>query len=188
MASPERISGEIWMRWRVRAGYPVALACWLLARPTAESLLVGAGLAGLGLLLRGAAAGYLRKGERLATSGPYAFTRNPLYLGSALLAAGFAVASHSWIAAAILAAYFALFYSAVMRREEQELRVRYGATFDDYAARVPLFWPRWTSTTKSSIAGGTAFSWAVYRRNREYQALLGFLAGLALLWLEYLRG
>ena len=169
-------------RWRVRLGYPLALACLWLARPTPGRLALGAGIAGAGLVLRGAAAGHLRKHEQLTTSGPYAYTRNPLYLGSALLAVGFLVACGSWIVTALLTAYFALFYPAVMRREEQELRARYGSAFDDYAARVPLFWPRLTFGG-TSRAPGERFSWALYRRNREYQAALGFLGAIALLWL-----
>jgi len=177
--------GEFWMRWRVRLGYPLALACFLLARPTRVSLAIGAGIGGLGLVLRADAAGHLRKHEQLATSGPYAYTRNPLYLGSALLAAGFLVASRSWIAAAMLVPYFVLFYLAVMRREEQELRALYGSALDDYAARVPLFWPRLISAG----ASGVRFSWALYGRNREYQAALGYLVGVALFWLKmYWRG
>jgi protein-S-isoprenylcysteine O-methyltransferase Ste14 len=174
--------GELWMRWRVRVGYPVALVYVLLARPAALSLAAGGAIAILGLLVRALAAGHLRKHEALAVTGPYAFTRNPLYFGSALLAAGFLVVGRSWVAAAIVAAYFVLFYAAVMRREAQELRARYGTTFDDYAARVPLFWPRLIPAASPRAA----FSWELYRRNREYQAALGALAGLLLLWAKML--
>ena len=185
MAAP----GELWTRWRVRLGYPVALVCFLLARPAPARLAAGACIAAAGLVLRGAAAGHLRKHKQLATAGPYASTRNPLYLGSALLGAGFLVASGSWIAAAILIVYFVLFYGAVMRREEQELRARYGAAFDDYAARVPLFWP-WRGPQRTrGETGDTQFSWSLYWRNREYEAALGWLVGVGLLWLKmYWRG
>jgi protein-S-isoprenylcysteine O-methyltransferase Ste14 len=174
-------AGEFLTRRRALVGRLLALVCLWLAQPVPRWLVIGAGIAGAGLLLRGAAAGYLHKHEQLATSGPYAYTRNPLYLGSALAAAGFLVACRSWVAAAILTAYFALFYPAVIHREEQELRSLYGAAFDCYAARVPLFWPLLAA---GGAAGGQRFSWAVYRRNREYQAALGFLAGVALLWLR----
>ncbi len=173
------LPGEIWMRWRVRAGYPVGAVCLLLAHPTPKSIALGAGIGALGLAIRGAAAGHLRKGEKLATAGPYAHTRNPLYLGSLLLAVGFAVGTRSWIAVALLVAYFALFYGGVMRREEKELRTQYGPAFDEYAAHVPLLRPRltpWKAATES-------FSWATYRRNHEYEAALGFLGGIGLLWL-----
>ncbi len=186
MINVPRVSSEIWVRWRVRLGYPVALISFVLARPTPSSLTIGTAIAALGLLVRGTAAGHLCKGERLAIWGPYAYTRNPLDLGSALLAAGFIVASHSWSATAIVLGYFALFYPAVMRREEQELRRSYGAAFDDYAACVPRFWPRLTRAGSSGGATGPGvrFSWECYSRNREYESLLGSLAGIALLWLR----
>ncbi len=173
-------AGVFWSRWRVRAGYPLAAIYFWLAAPTRISLVAGALVAAGGLVVRGAAAGHLRKHEALATSGPYAWTRNPLYFGSALLAAGFAIAGHSWPAAALLAGYFLLFYPAVMRREEEELRAHYGRAFEEYAARVPLFWPR----ILRAATNPARFSWAQYRRNREYQALLGFLASLLLLWMR----
>ncbi len=169
--------GAVLARWRVRMSYPVALACLLPAHPTPASLVTGAAVAGMGLVVRGAAAGHVRKGQQLATSGPYGFTRNPLYFGSMLVAAGFLIAAHSWIATAGVAAYFAVFYPPVMRGEEQELRGAYGAEFEDYAARVPGFWPRWTR----GVPRGQPFSWAVYRQNREYEAVLGYLLGIALL-------
>jgi hypothetical protein len=156
-----------------------------MAQPTPLTLAVGAAVAAVGLLIRGIAAGYLRKHEQLATAGPYAWTRNPLYLGSAVLAAGFLVAAASWIAAALAAAYFAVFYPAVMRREEEELRARYGAPFVDYARRVPLFWPRPPAPQAANTASD--FSWEQYRKNREYQALIGsaicfFLLAFRMMW------
>ncbi len=187
MMPAERSSSDLWVRWRVPVSYPVALACFWFAQPTARSLALGAAIAVVGLALRAAAAGHLRKGERVATSGPYAYTRNPLYLGSALLAAGFLVASHSWIATAILGAYFAAFYPIVMRREERELGARYGRVFEDYATRVPGFWPRLRPAAPAE-GNATHFSWAIYRRNREYQAAIGYLLAIVLLRvLLYLR-
>jgi protein-S-isoprenylcysteine O-methyltransferase Ste14 len=143
------------------------------------------GFALVGLLLRGYAAGHLRKHKQLATSGPYAFTRNPLYFGSMLFAAGFSVASHSWISAALLAAYLAVFYPAVIRREQVELETLYGAAFVEYASRVPAFWPRLTPAT----SGGEHFSWAQYRQNREYEAAIGLAVAMLILWsIMILRG
>ncbi len=174
------VSSDVAMRWRVRLGYPLALACFLLAQPTLAALAAGGAIGLIGLALRAAAAGHLRKFEELATSGPYAWTRNPLYFGSALLAAGFVVAGRSWPAALLTFVYFAALYPAVMRREEEELRVRYGTEFADYAARVPLFWPRWPRGTRP----GVRFSPELYRRNREHQAAIGFLAVIILLVLK----
>jgi protein-S-isoprenylcysteine O-methyltransferase Ste14 len=167
-----------WARWRVRLGYPLAIAFAWLADPTLQSLIWGAVVALLGLLLRASAAGHLYKHQRLATSGPYRFTRNPLYLGSALLALGLLLAGRSWIAAALVAAYFAVFYSGVMRTEEAELRAQYGADFDAYAARVPLFLPSF----RAPLPAGERFRGKQYASNREYQAALGFALALALLY------
>jgi protein-S-isoprenylcysteine O-methyltransferase Ste14 len=181
---------NFWMRWRVRVGYPVAVLFWLLAAPTPRSILLGAAIAAIGLFIRAAASGYLRKYEELCTTGPYARTRNPLYFGSAILAAGFCVAGHSWIAGALVALYFGLFYYAVMRNEESDLRARYGTAFDAYAARVPLFFPLLIASSQRAATGPSVsatekvFSWPQYRRNREYQALLGTLAGIAIMVLR----
>lgn len=175
-------SGEGFTRWRVRVGYLLALVVFWLARPTVRSIAWGAAVGAVGLLLRGLAAGYLQKHAALTSTGPYAYTRNPLYLGSAILAAGFAVACDSWPAAALIAAYFGVFYIAVMRREEHELRQQYGATFEQYAARVPPFFPVWKKTTESK-ARRWGFSWQHYVRNREYQAAIGLVLVLGLLFL-----
>jgi protein-S-isoprenylcysteine O-methyltransferase Ste14 len=106
-------------RWRVRLGYPLAVVILVLARPTPRSILAGGLVGTIGLLVRTLAAGYLRKQQVLTVTGPYAYTRNPLYFGSAILALGAAIATRSWISAALLCGYFALFYPMVMRREEQ---------------------------------------------------------------------
>jgi len=169
---------NFWIRWRVRVGYPVGIAAFWFARPRAEWLLCGACVAVLGLLLRGYAAGHLRKHKQLATSGPYAFTRNPLYLGSVLLAAGFAVASRSWTSAVLLAAYLAIFYPTVIRREQDELKKLYGEAFSQYAARVPAFWPR----LSPAMWPAGSFSWGLYRQNREYEAAIGLAVAMAILW------
>jgi protein-S-isoprenylcysteine O-methyltransferase Ste14 len=155
----------------------VGIAAFWFARPEWKWLACGVGVALVGLLLRGYAAGHLRKHKKLATSGPYAFTRNPLYLGSVLFAAGFSVASHSRISAALLAAYLAVFYPVVIRREQAELETLYGAAFREYAARVPAFWPRLTPAT----SGGEKFSWAQYMKNREYEAALGLAVAMLIL-------
>lgn len=150
-----------------------------LARPEWRFLFLG--LIGIvpGLLLRAAASGYVRKNEALATAGPYAYTRNPLYLGSLLMAVGFAIAARSWwIAAALLLMYFAI-YLPVIRGEEEFLRQRF-PQFEDYARRVPRILPRLNGLNASAGAG--AFSWELYLKHREWHAALGaaaVLAGLA---------
>jgi protein-S-isoprenylcysteine O-methyltransferase Ste14 len=177
-------AGDFAMRWRVRLGYPVALIYLAFARPQVISIFAGAAIALAGLWVRAAAAGHLHKHEQLATGGPYAFTRNPLYFGSAHIAAGFLIAGRfwldgAWIAAAVVASYFGYFYRAVMRREEEELRARYAGAFEDYAARVPLFLPR---LSRAGAPPGK-FSREQYWKNREYQAALGVLAGIGALCL-----
>jgi protein-S-isoprenylcysteine O-methyltransferase Ste14 len=129
----------------------------------------------MGLALRAWAAGHLAKNQRLATSGPYAFTRNPLYLGTLLTALGLAAAGHSAGLAILFTTLFALVYLPAIELEEQHLTAilaGYGA----YAARVPLLLPRWPENL-----GPDGFSFALYRKNREYQAMLGWLIGAA--WL-----
>jgi protein-S-isoprenylcysteine O-methyltransferase Ste14 len=172
------------VRWRVRLGYPLAIAVLILARPTPQSIVIGALVGALGLGLRAYAAGYLHKKEQLTVAGPYAHTRNPLYLGSAILALGAALATRSVFSVAILLAYFAIVYSVVMRREEGELRHFHGTAFDAYAQAVPLFFPRFTpahlgGATTPAKAG--SFSAAQYKKNHEWQAAVGFLLLLAFL-------
>lgn len=176
------------MRWRVALGYPLAVIYWVLARPTPHSIVYGGLIAAFGLIIRALAAGHLVKYQELATSGPFAATRNPLYFGSALLAMGFGFAGRSWIAGGLIAVYFAVVYSAVIRNEEEELRARFGAVFDEYAARVPIFFPRPPHPHHGPPEPGKPeaqpFSWERYLRNREYQALIGTVLALGAVWLR----
>lgn len=177
-------TGDFFARWRVRLGYILTVVLLVLARPTPRFILIG-GVAGLaGLMIRAYAAGFLQKQEILTTTGPYAHTRNPLYFGSSFLALGAAIAMHSWIDGAVLAIYFWLVYSFVMRREEGELRRQHPTAFDAYAASVPLFFPRLARQSRPGAANGR-FSWAQYKKNHEYEAAFGFLLlliALAVIW------
>lgn len=173
-------AGSFFVRWRVRLGYPLAILVLWLARPTPRSILAAIPFGLIGLFVRARAAGHLRKQEVLTMTGPYAYTRNPLYFGSAILTLAAAIATYSWISAAVSCFYFALFYSFVMRREEAELRQHHGAAFDDYARAVPLFLPR---LTPAKVAAGSrgSFSFAQYKKNREYRAAIGFVCLLGVL-------
>jgi protein-S-isoprenylcysteine O-methyltransferase Ste14 len=178
---------KFWMRWRVRLGYPLAVFYLLLASPAPHWIVIGAVVAAFGLLIRAIAAGHLRKDRELATTGPYARTRNPLYLGSAFLAAGFAIAGHNWWAGSLVIIYFAVFYYAVMKNEESDLHIRFGAAFDLYAQNVPLFLPSLIGTgyvLPPASAAEKQFSWPQYARNREYRALIGTVAAFAFVWLR----
>lgn len=168
-----------WVRWRVPTGYFVAAICFYLARPSVHSLIAGCLVAVFGLAVRAFAAGYLRKNTVLATSGPYARTRNPLYFGSVFLAAGFAIASRSWIVTILLGVYFSLFYTMTMLRESETLAALYGEAYAEYASRVPLFFP----SVRAAGGGNGTFSWSQYLRNREYRATTGAAGAMALLWL-----
>lgn len=176
MSSP----GAFFARWRVRLGYPLAILVLCFSRPNLRSILAAIPLGLLGLLIRASAAGHLHKQEVLTMTGPYAYTRNPLYFGSAILTLAAAVASFSRISAAILCFYFALFYFFVMRREEGELRQHHGASFEEYARAVPLFFPRPLPAKVAPGVGGS-FSFAQYKRNREYRAAIGFVFLLGIL-------
>lgn len=164
-------------RLRVPGGFLLVAAFAWLAAPTPASLAVGLPVAVAGLLLRAWAAGHLAKNERLAVSGPYAWCRNPLYVGTLVVAAGLAVAARRPLLAALFAAVFALVYLPAIELEEQHLRKLF-PEYADYAARVPWLLPR-----PPRQRSPEEFRWALYRRNGEYNALLGFLAGAA--WLAW---
>lgn len=158
---------DLWQR----APRPAALA-WSLA------------LVLPGLWLRGYASGYVKKNQELATTGPYAHTRNPLYLGSMLIAAGFAVALLSWPVALVLAVGFAVIYIPVIASEERFLRATF-ADFDEYCRRVPRLIPRVTPAGGKGAEGSGGFSLELYLKHREYNALLG--AALLYLSLVFFR-
>ena len=163
-------------RYRVPVGWLVGLAVVALARPTPGWLLVGLPLACAGEALRLWASGHIEKTKRLATGGPYAHSRNPLYVGSLVIALGVAVAGASpWVVLAV-AAYFLAFYPTVMREEAAFLAQKFTDDYAAWAAAVPLFWPR------LAPAGPRAsrFDWARVRTNREWRtaAALPLLAAV----------
>ncbi|HEV2493050.1 MAG TPA: isoprenylcysteine carboxylmethyltransferase family protein [Terriglobia bacterium] len=170
-------------RLRVPLGFALGVAYLVLAQPTLRLLGIGAAIALAGLVARGWAAGCLDKNQRLATGGPYAYTRNPLYLGSLLLGLGFAVAGGSWALGIAFLALFLLVYWPVMRREEDFLRQTFGEVYDRYAVAVPFLFPVRSKAAPTAEEGG-GFQWARYKRNREYQAALGYVAGVVLLVLK----
>lgn len=167
-------------RIRVPMGFAFAAFYLWIARPTAFSLLWSLLLVLPGLWLRGYAAGYVKKNAELTMTGPYGHTRNPLYLGSMLIAFGFAAASMSLWVVLVLAVLFAMIYVPVIGSEEAFLRANF-AGFTDYAARVPRFLPRLRGASGSGTGG---FSAALYRKHREYNALMGAAAIYAALILR----
>jgi protein-S-isoprenylcysteine O-methyltransferase Ste14 len=161
---------------RVAAGWLLGILMVVLARPDGRSISVGLAIAAVGELIRLWASGHIEKTERLATGGPYAHTRNPLYLGSALLAVGFAVAAASvWVVLAVVV-YFAAFYPAVVAEESRFLSHKFGPDYDAWARAVPAFLPRLRPAGPRS----SHFDWKRVAKNREWRTVLALpLIGLA---------
>jgi protein-S-isoprenylcysteine O-methyltransferase Ste14 len=166
-------------RIRVPLGFLFAVVYVWLAHPTRTSLIAGALVLLPGLILRALASGHVQKDKLLTTSGPYAYTRNPLYLGSLLLAAGFAIAARSWWIVAIMLLMFAVIYIPVIAGEERYLRQTF-PDYDDYARHVPRMLPRLTPYG----SGQSAYSSARYWKHREYQASIGCAVVLAILLIK----
>ncbi len=162
-------------RVRVPLGFAFAVAYFWLAKPSVRSLIIGVAIAILGVVLRALASGHVRKNEELTTTGPYAYTRNPLYLGSLIIAAGFVLAARSWWIALVALVFFMIVYVPVILSEEAYLRQKFPA-FDQYAKTVPRLLPRLRATGENG-----SFSWNLYCQHREYNAILGLLAMTAAL-------
>jgi protein-S-isoprenylcysteine O-methyltransferase Ste14 len=165
---------KIARRIRVPLGFVVAGVFLWLAQPTWKTMLLSLLLVVPGVWLRAYAAGYVRKNAELTRTGPYAYTRNPLYLGSMMIAFGFAVAAASWTLLVVLAVLFAAIYLPTIRSEELYLREHF-AGFDEYAAKVPRLLPRLTAAEfpANENASGGRFSGTQWRHHREYNALMG---------------
>ena len=177
--------GTLLQRFRVPLGFLFAAVFLIFAAPEPLTLLVGGIIALIGIAIRAWASGHIRKNRELAVSGPYAYTRNPLYLGSIILGLGFTIASGVWWLALLFVALFLGIYLPVMRVESQELTHIFGDEYRDYARRVPLFFPR-PSDGKNS---DTQFDFQLYLKYREYRAAIGLIFALAVLAVKafYLR-
>ena len=171
-------------RIRVPAGFLLGAIYLTFAQPTWERVLAGAAVAFAGILLRAISAGYLQKNQKLATSGPYRYTRNPLYLGSLLAGVGFSIAGGRWWFFLLLGILEAGVYWPVIRQEEAHLRKLFSHEFEVYSRSVPVLFPHLFSSRKLQ-APRECFRWNLYRRNREYQA---FLAYIAILFFLFMKG
>jgi protein-S-isoprenylcysteine O-methyltransferase Ste14 len=167
---------EILSRVRVRTGSLAAAAVVLLASPNWTSIIVGASISVLGLAVRTWASGHLRKEKKLAVSGPYRYSRNPLYLGNFILGAGIAAGSRSWWILGLFIFYFAVFYPPIICQEKERMRELFPEQYEEYGKKVPLFFP---SPRRRNHASWEKFSWALYKQNRECRALFATVA----LWL-----
>jgi protein-S-isoprenylcysteine O-methyltransferase Ste14 len=161
--------GAIAQKIRVPAGTLLGLVFLMLLHPSRRSLLIGGIVAGLGALIRIWAAGYIEKGRALAQDGPYALTRNPLYLGSFFMALGVLLGGQGYWLLLPFGIFFVSLYYPVMKREEQELLQGYGEQFLEYARRVPMFFPSFNA----AAARSSSFLWSRVIRNREHRTLVG---------------
>jgi protein-S-isoprenylcysteine O-methyltransferase Ste14 len=155
-------------RWRVFLGFVFAAVVVWLATPTSRSLIAGAAIAIMGESIRIWAAGHLEKSNEVTQSGPYRYTRHPLYLGSSMIGLGMAVVSNDVIVAAIVVTYLVLTLTAAMRSEEAHLREKFGDAYDAYAE-------------KRAAKVERSFSWQRAIHNREHHTIAGLVAGLLLL-------
>lgn len=169
---------------RTKSAWLIVVPYFLLASPSRPTLSLGMLISAAGLLLRGWSAGTIRKGEALTTSGPYAFVRNPLYVGSLLIGAGLAVAGGTWLWLVLFLGFFTVVYGPTVAMEAERLTEQFGQRYVDYSAAVPAFIPRLTPFRGAEPTTSAAFAWSQYERNREWEALLGVAAAYAALALK----
>lgn len=174
------VNKRILQRIRVPLGFLFGIVFLIFAKPNATVLIIGGAVAIVGILIRAWASGHIRKNQNLAVSGPYAFTRNPLYLGSFVLGVGFTIAAGVWWLGIAFAVLFLGIYLPVMRVEAVDLTKLFGAEYEEYARRVPLFFPRPTTYQGSAAR----FDMSLYMRYREYRAALGLIFALLVLTLK----
>ena len=176
-------------RLRLPLGFAIA-ALYLYLTPTPSTtpltLAVGAGIALVGVLIRGWASGHIMKNDRLATTGPYAHTRNPLYFGSFLIGAGFAIAAH-WSLLLLVVAFWALIYAPTMERERANIRGRFPDAYAEYERNVPAFIPRPRAWRSAAAPERAPFDLALYMKHGEWKAALGYLAVVVWIAVRLLR-
>jgi protein-S-isoprenylcysteine O-methyltransferase Ste14 len=176
-------TGSTWVqRLRVPLGFLFAAVFIIFSRPTTITILIGAIVAFCGLMVRAWASGHIRKNAVLGVSGPYAYTRNPLYLGSFLLGIGFTIASGRPILWMLFVGLFLGIYWPVMRLEESHLKKLFGEEYLRYAAQVPLFFPSLKSFKSDGVS--SSFDSSLYMRYREYRAALGALLAIGILMVK----
>ena len=164
---------------RIVTSMVLAAGLWFLARPALPSILAGFPLILVGEGIRTWASGQIEKNKRLAREGPYALTRNPLYLGHFFLGLGFCVMAGRWLVSVIFLPTFAFIYSATIRAEEETLQKLFGREFEAYRSSVPRFFPRF----RSGPTGGR-FRWDLVRKHREFNTWIGIGAGVTVLLLK----
>jgi protein-S-isoprenylcysteine O-methyltransferase Ste14 len=173
---PERGLMRILYKWRVRISLLFIILAVVLAKPLICSILIGVGLTIIGLTIRTWACGHLEKEKQLTTSGPYRYTRNPLYFGNLLIGFGVVIGAQSWWVLGSAFVVFAIFYPAIILSEKRKMEELFPLEYPEYERLVPLFFPSYFSTWPRQ---NTRFRWDRYKNNREFRAIIGS----ALLWL-----
>lgn len=163
---------KLLQKFRVPLGFVFAAVFLIFAKPTPLLIAIGISIAFVGLIIRAWSSGHIRKNQDLAVSGPYKYTRNPLYVGSILLGLGFMISSGVWWLVLLFIILFSGIYFPVMSVESDELTAIFGDKYKEYASKVSMFFP-WFSDYESD---GKKFEKELYMRYREYQASIGFLA------------
>jgi len=166
-------------RFRVTLGFLIVPLLFIAARPTPRSLVSGLLISLIGLAIRAWASGYLKKNQELTVTGPYAYTRNPLYFGTFILALGVALSTNAWWFVAVFVVLYLLIYVPVMQAEAETLNKLFPAEYASYRLRVPMFLPRLAPYKIEQ--GVRRFTAAQYLKHREYRAALGVLIIYALL-------
>jgi len=162
-------------RFRVALAWTVGICGFVLARPSALSILIGSVWAGIGLGWRAWAAGNICKNVEMATAGPYALSRHPLYFGNLMLACGFGAASGRVIVFAAISLLALGIFVPLMRREEAAMLDLFGERYRQYMRAVPPLVP---ALRRASWGG---FSWRQYLANHEYNAAIGYCAAVGAL-------
>jgi protein-S-isoprenylcysteine O-methyltransferase Ste14 len=173
---PEHGLLRIIYRWRVRVTLIFVILAVVLAKPKLWAILAGVGLTIIGLLIRTWASGHLEKEKKLTTSGPYRYTRNPLYFGNLLIGLGVAIGSQSWWILGCVFVVFGIFYTAIIQAEKQKMGELFPVEYAEYKKLVPLFFPSYFSTLPHQ---NVRFSRTLYKNNREFRAIIGS----AIFWL-----
>lgn len=176
-----RNTTETLIKYRSLVGIIALVVVLALAAPDVRSIVAGFFLMMLGMFFRAWSSGYIDKDRELATQGPYALTRNPLYFGNLLIAGGVAVASNRWLTALICAAYYVFFFTFLIAVERRRMRARFGARYDEWARGANLFFPR---LKRIDTAG---FNIALYMKNREYRVLFYSLSVIVVLVVKFLK-
>lgn len=167
---PEHGLLRVIYRWRVRVTLLFVILAIVVAEPKIWSILAGIGFTLIGLLLRTWACGHLEKEKKLTTSGPYRYTRNPLYFGNLLIGLGVVTGAQSWWVLAGAIVLFGIFYSVIILSEQQKMEKLFPVEYAEYKRKVPLFFPSFFSTLPRQKA---RFDWLLYNKNRESRALIG---------------